>query len=267
MTHPSLASRQPYMRGMSAASPQARADISPLQGDRPLDTPRPMPRDLQPVIVMGLSARADSFRLKREMGPLLGRLRNAIVQGGSVVVHLTAAERGDGVSTISREIAFAAALTPFCRVLVLDSSAVEEPKAGTLGQQLPDIVGGWLRTGEAEVASVTVGSVTFHAAALTPSFEPSRVSDAGRSIAELYEGLRRSYDLIIVDCPPVLEAPYFVRIAQETPEVVLVVTAEKTRIPEVIRAKDEVAVAGANLAGIVFNRRRFHIPGFLRRRL
>jgi len=229
--------------------------------------PSPPAREFQPVISMSVNARADAFRLNREINPLLGKLRNAIAKGSGVVVHLTSAERGDGVSTIAREIAVAAAAIPFCRVLLLTCRELDDNRAGAFGPPLPDLVSSYLRRGEAEVASIAVGSSIFHASALSPSFEPRGDTDTSGTLDELYAGLRRAYDLLIVDCPPILEAPYFVRVAQETPEVLLVVEAEKTRIPAVIRAKDEIALAGGRLVGVLLNKRRVYLPAFLHRRL
>jgi Mrp family chromosome partitioning ATPase len=117
------------------------------------------------------------------------------------------------------------------------------------------------------VAAVAASGAIFHATALRPSFGSGALSDAGRSLAELYQGLRRAYDLVIVDCPPILESPYLVRIAQESAQVILVVQAEKTRIPSALRARDEIALAGAQLVGVVLNKHRRYLPRFLDRRL
>ena len=238
-----------------------------LAGEAASVRPMPPAREFQPVISMSINARADAFQLNREIGPLVGKLRNAMARGGGVVVHLTSAERGDGVSTIAREFAVAAAAIPFCRVLLLSCIEMDDERAAAFGPPLPDLISSYLRRGEGEVASIAVGSAIFHASALRPSFEPRGGPDPSRTIEELYAGLRRAYDLLIVDCPPILEAPYLVRLAQETPEVLLVVEAEKTRIQAVIRAKDEIALAGGRLAGVVLNKRREYLPGFLQRRL
>jgi Mrp family chromosome partitioning ATPase len=236
------------------------AEVAPVR-------PTPPGREFQPVISMSINARADAFQLNRQISPLLGKLRNAMAKGGGVVVHLTSAERGDGVSTIAREFAVAAAAIPFCRVLLLSCLDLDDSRAGAFGPPLPDLVSSYLLRGEGEVASIAVGNSIFHASALSPSFEPRGGADCSRTVEELYAGLRSAYDLLIVDCPPILHAPYFVRVAQETPEVLLVVEAEKTRIPAVIRAKDEIALAGGRLVGVVLNKRRVYLPGFLQRRL
>jgi Mrp family chromosome partitioning ATPase len=236
------------------------AEVAPVR-------PAPPAREFQPLISMSINARADAFQMNRELSPLLGRLRNAIAKGGGVVVHLTAAERGDGVSTLAREFAVAAAAIPFCRVLLLSCIELDDDRVGAFGPPLPDLVSSYLQRGEAEVASIAVGSSIFHASALSPSFEPRGGAERSRTLDELYEGLRRAYDLLIVDCPPILEAPYLVRVAQEAPEVLLVVEAEKTRIPAVIRAKDEIALAGGRLVGVLLNKRRVYLPAFLQRRL
>jgi Mrp family chromosome partitioning ATPase len=49
--------------------------------------------------------------------------------------------------------------------------------------------------------------------------------------------------------------------------VVLVVEAESSRTPVVADLRDMIMARGANLAGIVLNKRRFYIPEKIYRRL
>lgn len=237
----------------------------------------------QPVIAKTLAMDADEFRFGRELRPLLGRVRNAIARGAGTVLHLTSATRGEGVSTVARELACAAASMPSCRVLLLDCNLGEDDQGLALGGALPGVVGSYLSHGQIEVAAIAVNGATFHAAAFDgtsidfiacqaddvppAATEAGGTRNAARTTAELYRVLTAAYNLIVVDCPPVAEAPYFLPLSQETPDVLLVVQAEETRIPVVMRARDEIPALGGRLVGVVMNRRRRYIPKFLQRRL
>ena len=238
--------------------PEPLRDV-PMPRER--DLARRMQREAQPVISMSVPLPPGSISLGREVAPVLGRLRNGMAEGSGVVVHLTAAQRGDGVSTLAREMAAAAAAEPFCRVLLLDASETGEEGGGTFAQPLPDLAAAYLGRGEVEVASVTVGAASFHATALRGSFgTPAR---GGRSLRELHEEVRAGYDLVVVDCPPILDSPFLHRLGPEQPRVVMVLRQDRTPIPIAIRAREEVALAGGSLVGVVLNRRMRPLPRVL----
>lgn len=236
----------------------------------------------RPVISKTLAMDGEDFRFARELHPLLGRVRNAIVRRVSTVLHLTSAVRGEGVSTVAREFAAAAAAMPGCRPLLLDCNQGEFDQSAALGAALPGVVGSFMTRGQVEVAAVVAGgaifhaaefdvasfdSFTFHANDAVPAAEAGGAPKGARTMPNLYRALCGAYNLIIVDCPPVPEAPYFAPLAQDTPDVLLVVEGEKTRISAVIRAKDEIPALGGRLIGVIMNRRRIYIPRFIDCRL
>jgi Mrp family chromosome partitioning ATPase len=49
--------------------------------------------------------------------------------------------------------------------------------------------------------------------------------------------------------------------------VILVITHDKTRRQVAIRAKKELETVGANILGVVINRRKHYIPEWIYRRL
>jgi capsular exopolysaccharide synthesis family protein len=75
------------------------------------------------------------------------------------------------------------------------------------------------------------------------------------------------YDWIIIDSPPATTYPDVATIAAVAGGAMLVVEAEKTRQEVVEEAKRILDVSDAALLGAVLNRRRFHIPDFLYKRL
>lgn len=79
--------------------------------------------------------------------------------------------------------------------------------------------------------------------------------------------IRMQFDCIILDVPP---APIFSEsriICSKVDGVVLVIVSGKTRRQVALRAKLELERAGANLMGIVLNRRKYPIPEWIYKRL
>ncbi|MEW5726532.1 MAG: hypothetical protein AB1918_01770 [Pseudomonadota bacterium] len=100
---------------------------------------------------------------------------------------------------------------------------------------------------------------------------PGRSGDAralNRPLVEAYWArLAEAADLIILDTPPVLASPLAQALAPTADGVVLVVEAERTRAAVARAARDALVAAGANVLGVVLNKRRLHVPKALYDRL
>jgi len=84
---------------------------------------------------------------------------------------------------------------------------------------------------------------------------------------KLLDSMKRNHRFIVVDLPAVGEASWAARLAHLCDGVGLVVEAERSRWEVVNRAKEQLLKSEANILGVVLNKRRFHIPGWLYRRL
>ena len=81
-----------------------------------------------------------------------------------------------------------------------------------------------------------------------------------RLLAAYWGHLRKRADLVVVATPPVLVSPLAMAIAPTVDGVILVVEAEGTRVAVARAARDALAGSGANLLGVVLNKRRFPVP-------
>ncbi len=79
--------------------------------------------------------------------------------------------------------------------------------------------------------------------------------------------VREQFDYIIIDSAPVNMFPDSAAICSRVDGVILVVTYGKTRRQVGLRAKKELEDAGANILGVIINRRKFYIPSWIYRRL
>jgi Mrp family chromosome partitioning ATPase len=79
--------------------------------------------------------------------------------------------------------------------------------------------------------------------------------------------LQAEFDWVILDGPPVTAYPDAASIAAACGGAILVFEAERTRWEVAEEAKRVMENAGVDVLGAVLNRRKYHIPGFIYRRL
>jgi len=84
---------------------------------------------------------------------------------------------------------------------------------------------------------------------------------------KLLTSMKKHYRFVVIDIPPLNEASSAARMAGLCDGTVLVVAAERLRREVMQRAKTQLMESNANILGVVLNKRRFHIPGWLYRRL
>jgi capsular exopolysaccharide synthesis family protein len=81
---------------------------------------------------------------------------------------------------------------------------------------------------------------------------------------QLLADLRRRFDFIVFDGPPVLEFPDSYALAPQVDGIVLVVAAERTAVREAQLAKRKLEFAGGRVIGVVLNRQRDYTPPVVR---
>lgn len=79
-------------------------------------------------------------------------------------------------------------------------------------------------------------------------------------LAEYWDRLAERAELIVLDTPPVLSSSLSQALAPTADGVVLVVESERTRAAVAQAAKRALESSGANLLGVVLNKRRHHVP-------
>ena len=105
-----------------------------------------------------------------------------------------------------------------------------------------------------EDAMIVVGDAGgFHfLSAGTPRIDPSRLLQ-GEQLGKLLAQARESFDMIIVDAPPVLPVPDALTIGRWTDGAVLAVRYDTSRFPLVERANRRLSHVGVPVIGVVVN--------------
>jgi polysaccharide biosynthesis transport protein len=104
-----------------------------------------------------------------------------------------------------------------------------------------------------EAISVIGGAGGFHfLPAGSPRVDPSRLLHGDR-LSKLLASAKESFDMVIVDCPPVLPVPDALTIGRWVDGAVLAVRFDNSRYPLVERANRRLAAVGVPVIGAVLN--------------
>ena len=98
------------------------------------------------------------------------------------------------------------------------------------------------------------------------NFEPMNLFESIR-FEKTLKFLRDKFDYVIIDTPPVNSYAESMVIAAKVDGVILVLESDKTRQQVAIRAKEEMEKAGANVLGVILNKRKHYIPEWIYKRL
>jgi protein-tyrosine kinase len=167
---------------------------------------------------------------------------------------------GEGVSTIARGLARIVAKNPKAKVLICnvptdsDSGRAGFNRYNTSAEYHPGQLDfTWLPGGQ--VAVGTFGE---------PGYMHTIASDFN-AVTSMVNRLSSSFELVILDLPPVSKSVIGPAMSKALDGIVLVVEAERTRSLSVRATQKAIQVHGGTVLGVVLNKRRSHLPKFLYR--
>jgi Mrp family chromosome partitioning ATPase len=181
-------------------------------------------------------------------------------------VGVMSLERGDGTTSISINLATSAAETGNGSVLIVDANTFRPSlhhvfgigNAPGLREALGDaaeLAGCIYPTSVAGLFVMPIGGVDNGAAG---SLNLARWD-------QTFNDLYRSFEMVVVDLPAAEESGMGLTIAKALSGIILVLEAERSRRGAAIRVKRQLEQVGANLIGVVLNKRRHHVPNWLYR--
>jgi len=223
-------------------------------GNRPVSTGMPVASNLP----KGLEAKFMA---------LAQRLDASIERDGASIVAFTGAQPGEGSSKIACEFAQLAATRFGKRVLIL--AAGPQPYVGKMVAGVASH--GWEALLEDGVGIDQVvhpcgdGQVAVSQMSRSSTGLP-KVLGSPR-IHEILESLRHQFDLVIVDAPPLGASTDAVLLSGVVDGTVIVVEAGKTRWQVIKRWTEQIETQRGRILGVILNRRRDFIPGFIYRKL
>lgn len=211
-----------------------------------------------PAIRSGVEARngRDEQKLARfvqSLDHLRVALCDGVVEGEGRCVLITSATGGEGKTTLSAHLAARCANAGTSIVLI--DADLRRASLGHLldvpfESGLADVLNG---DSSLEDALVTVEAGGFHfLSAGTPGVDPSRVLSSPR-LPALINQLRATYDLVLIDSPPILPVPDALLLGRYADGVVMASRFDASRLPLVERASRQLSAANIPIFGVVVN--------------
>ncbi len=203
-----------------------------------------------------------------DMVTLLRRIHEGAPGMGCKVIEVVSANHGEGVSSVVRGLARVATRNVSLRVLICDVS----PDQSAINELNPDDDPATLADmssigGELTRAIYWIHDTDIAFCALSNEGSGARMTVDVELSHNLISALRNSFDLILLDAPPICAGPVGHSIAKAADGVVLVMESESTRIHSAASAREQIEAAEGRIIGVVFNKRRMHIPPSLYRHL
>jgi Mrp family chromosome partitioning ATPase len=210
----------------------------------------------------------DDLTLEQAMLSLYQSIESLLRNSPKKVIQFIASREGEGASTIVREFGLMIAKKLDKSVLIVDADQLN-PRQHLFFGITPEY--GWQDifkdNGEIDKVLYQIKDSNLYLCPVSPNGPFTHHVFDSPKIEDLWKKLKERFDLILVDSPPATSSPDGIAIARNVDGVVLVLEAEKTRWPVAESVKDKITNNGGNILGVVFNKRRYHIPGFLYRRL
>ena len=214
------------------------------------------------------STKLQAPTMELEMIELHRQINLLLPDSPKMVLQFIGSHSGDGVSTIVREYASMATERLGRSVLILDANQGENDQkhcfhiTNNFGwdQAVCDPESQNKAVSQLGDSNLYVSSLSRKSSAIFPYFDPGQLKN-------FFVGLRKSFDLVIIDSSSVSSSRDSTVLSQYVDGVLMVIEAEKTRGPVVENMKTKIKNSGGNILGLILNKRRYYIPEFLYRRL
>jgi capsular exopolysaccharide synthesis family protein len=230
-------------------------------GVRGLLRSAPAPEDVGAINKRRIALLHPNSYVTEQFRTLRARLDSLAAERPIGVIALTSALPGEGKTTAAANLAIVSAMSVGRKVLLIDCD-LRRPKIQTALGLRPEFGLAEVLTGQTSVdrALVKVDGTNLDVLPVrgTPS-NPSELLATDR-MRSLIEELRRSYDLVLLDTPPVLALPDAKILSEIADGVVLVVRASETPREDVEAALDVVdrrRVLGVVLNGAEVDQQRY----------
>jgi uncharacterized protein involved in exopolysaccharide biosynthesis/Mrp family chromosome partitioning ATPase len=180
---------------------------------------------------------------------------------------------GQGASTLSAYIASAIAdrleaslpLHPNDHVLLIDTDLAEPTLHRMLSLNDTPGVGDWLSAATDQDSSIDayIQQTSHPRLSLMPGGRANNVTRLLDRVDRLLDEATRNHRHIVLDLPPVSSTPTALRLAAKCDAVLVVIECGNLHQEVVRKNVRALQAAGANVTGVVLNKRRFPIPDWL----
>lgn len=235
---------------------EAPASTSRSQGANPA-----LPAEIPRTSIAPASADAGSrIRTAGPIASLYYRVASQRLRDDPIALQFVSAEPGAGVSLVASQFATFAARSHGTPALLVDCGAAPGARAR------PGLIEAYVASGSIEDAIEGVRDIPgLHLARLTSRAETMQVT--GEQVTAVLAEARRLYHFTALDTPALGSLAYSLIFARPADGVVIVAAADRSKATQLESAVEVLERSGAKILGVVFNKRRFHMPRWLFNRL
>ncbi len=200
------------------------------------------------------------FHPKNKTAMVFNAIENAIGHARNKTIHFVSANDGEGAGSIAFESAYAAATNMEMRILFIDMSDEDQGSVRNLKRMVKISLDVLLKAGHDRASPFVVFEDTnlFYA----PLHGYGQNLNM-QNLKGLLDGLKAEFDYIITYSGSALSNGSAIRFAEIADATVLVIEAEKTRLPVAKRLKETIESNGGLVIGSVMNKRRLYIPKWI----
>ena len=183
--------------------------------------------------------------------------------GICMCISLTSCYQGEGVSTVSSNLAIALADQSDSRTLYLAAGIHRSSMHIKFGIQNSATWDAALDSADIStmIKPTRIPNLFFLSQGLDENDKKCRMDRKG--ITALIETLRQEFKFIIIDAPALEQGETAFLIGSISDRLIFVIESERVRWEVVNRAKQKLLEANINILGVVINQQKHHIPRWL----
>jgi Mrp family chromosome partitioning ATPase len=228
----------------------------------------PQFRERHTIIEKRMVDRAALSDIGRHLLSVTAAVNAYAIEKGSLILAIYGSQAGEGASIAARELAISVCRSPTNTVLLIDGNTGPSDQSKHFSLTSSETLWAAARGAPIRTVRLTVprgGAFDLATLPIDGAGDPSEIDL--RLLPSLFNRLRNVFNIVIIDCPPVMTGASYVSASGLADSCLLVVESGRTRIPVVRRAMEEIEAAGGKLQGVVLNRRKHYIPSWIYRHL
>ena len=184
------------------------------------------------------------------------------------VIQFIGPQEGEGTSTLIREFAVTVAKNSSKPVLLVEADFKRPSQNHAFGIEAKPPLDFALKEGKALDGAISqIEQSNLFLATLSSNFFRSLTERSFFHSTDVWKTARNQFALILIDSAPVSASSDGLAICEFVNGVILVLAAEKTRATVAQNVKKQIISREGNLLGIVYTKRKFHIPNCIHKHL
>ncbi len=207
------------------------------------------------------SVSIQKFHEESELRALAQSLTTSLPNSNQNVIQFIGSRAGEGTSTLIREFALMVSGQTSKPVLLIDADLKQPSQAQAFGLATSPLLDFILKDGPSlEGTTSHPEQSNLFLATLPSQFFRSLTERSFFHSSDMWKALRRQFSLILIDSCPASVSADSLALCESVNGVVLVVAGESTRSAVTQNVKKQILRREGNILGIVYTKRKFHIP-------